>query len=101
MTQVADRYTRYLLQGTSMPINIPALGARFGATDPEDAADRIHTFVPPHLIESQRVRLSSVLLTAVELIALSGFAELKCNRRCTRLCERLFAGVMFHVIGRL
>jgi len=44
------------VQGTSMPINIPALGSRFGAASPENAAERMHEpFIPPHLLEQAKV----------------------------------------------
>ena len=39
-----------------MPINIPMMGGRLGASDAGDAEDRQHaTFIPPHLIEQQKV----------------------------------------------
>ena len=69
-------------QGTSMPINIPALAGRLSAT--ADADDHIHgaTFVPPHLIEQQKVRLawlgSTPALSSVRSIVL-----------CVRICAAL------------
>jgi hypothetical protein len=39
-----------------MPINIPALAGRLSG-EQEGDAERVHaTFVPPHLIEQQKVR---------------------------------------------
>ncbi|KAK9907337.1 hypothetical protein WJX75_001726 [Coccomyxa subellipsoidea] len=79
----ADNKDSVAKLGTSMPINIPALGARFGATDPEDAADRIHTFVPPHLIESQReTRMASI--HGVSIGGMSPSTSLKRDRLLQR-----------------
>ena len=57
-----EGYCRCVAQGTSMPINIPALAGRMVAA--ADASDHIHgaTFVPPHLIEQQKVRFSRLSL---------------------------------------
>jgi hypothetical protein len=45
-----------------MPINIPMMGGRLMGVDAVDADDPNHTaFVPPHLLEQQRVRPSTVV----------------------------------------
>ncbi|CAL8462730.1 g2263 [Coccomyxa elongata] len=73
--------------GTSMPINIPALGARFGAADSEDADDRDtgpHPWAlnPPHLLESQRENRMSI--HGVSIGGMSPSASLKRDRLMQR-----------------
>lgn len=49
-------------QGSSMPINIPMMG-RGASGDPAGgvgAAGRAATFIPPHLLDQQRVRARAV-----------------------------------------
>ncbi|BDA50823.1 hypothetical protein COCOBI_17-0410 [Coccomyxa sp. Obi] len=82
-----DRQDSTAKLGTSMPINIPALGARFGAADSEDAEEREtgpHPWAlnPPHLLESQRENRMSI--HGVSIGGMSPSASLKRDRLLQR-----------------